>query len=239
MNHTIKALVLAGLTTLPLTIATTANATNAEEAPLKRVINLQAEASREVANDQMQATLYTELSNSSPTTLAQEINKVLNEASRKAAQYPQVKLSTGAQSTYPIYDDKGKQLKGWRARAQIELKGTDFKATSDLIAALQSNMQVQSIRFSVSDASRKKIENELMVEAAKDFQQRASLMQQSWQASGYELVNLNINAMGDVRPPMIYAAAAMKMANDAVESQNVEAGNTTLRVNANGSIQLR
>jgi predicted secreted protein len=36
----------------------------------------------------------------------------------------------------------------------------------------------------------------------------------------------------------MYAAAAMKMSSDSIESQNVEGGNTTLRVNANGSIQL-
>lgn len=205
----------------------------------KRIINLQADASREVANDQMQATLYTELTNNNPTNLAQDINKILNEATRKASQYPQVKISTGAQNTYPIYDDKNK-LKGWRARAQIDLKGTDFKATSDLIAALQGSMQVQSINFSVSEAQRKKVENELLVEASKAFQQRATLLQQSWQATGYELVNMDTNTGSNAQPPMMYAVRAMKMPSAAdVDSQNVEAGNTTIRVNANGSIQLR
>lgn len=205
----------------------------------QRIINLQAEASREVANDQMQATLYTELNNSNPTSLAQDINKVVNEAMRQAAKYPQVQISTGAQNTYPIYDDKNK-LKGWRARAQIDLKSTDFKATSDLIAALQSNMQVQSINFSISNAQRKKVENELLVEASKAFQERAKLLQQSWQASGFELVNLDLSAGSNIQPPIMYARGMKAMdASAAVESQTTEAGNTELRVNANGSIQLR
>lgn len=205
----------------------------------QRIINLQAEASREVANDQMQATLYTELNNSNPTSLAQDINKVINEAMRQAAKYPQVQVSTGAQNTYPIYDDKNK-LKGWRARAQVELKSTDFKATSDLIAALQSNMQVQSINFSISNAQRKKVENELLVEASKAFQDRAKLLQQSWQSNGYELVNLDLSTGSNVQPPIMYARAMKAMdAGAAVESQTTEAGNTEIRVNANGSIQLR
>lgn len=205
--------------------------------PQYRLVQLQADATREVANNQMQAILFTELSNTSPSALSQDITRVMNEAMRQAAKYPQVKVSTGAQNTYPVYDDKNK-LKSWRARAQIELKSTDFKATSDLIAALQNNLQVQSIDFSVSDDERKKVESELMVEASQAFQQRASLIQQSWKAVSYELVSLDLNAVSNERPPVLYA---MKASRDmaGAESQNVEGGNSKLRVNASGSVQLK
>lgn len=205
--------------------------------PQYRLVQLQADATREVTNNQMEAMLFTELNNNSPSSLSQDVTRILNEAMRQVAKYPQVKVSTGAQSTYPVYDDKNK-LKGWRARAQIELKSTDFKATSDLIAALQNNMQVQSINFSVSDDERKRVENELMVEASQAFQQRARLLQQSWQASGYELVSLDLNAMNNERPPIMYAMKA-RDTSGAMESQNVQGGNSQLRVNASGSVQLR
>lgn len=208
-----------------------------DQKPQYRLIQLQADATREVTNNQMEAVLFTELNSNSPAELSQNITKVLNEAMRQAAKYPQVKVSTGAQSTYPVYDDKNK-LKSWRSRAQIELKSIDFKATSDLIAALQNNMQVQSINFSVSDSERKRVENELMVEASQAFQQRARLLQQSWQATGYELVSLDLNAVNNERPPIMYAMKA-RGAADAMESQNVQGGNSELRVNASGSVQLR
>jgi predicted secreted protein len=239
-NSAIKFL-LSGALLLPAVLIPTQTVFAADDTVTqpKRIISLQAEASREVANDQMQATLYAELNNNNPTNLAQDINKIINESMRQAAKYPQVQITTGAQNTYPVYDDKNK-LKGWRARAQIELKSTDFKATSDLIAALQSSLQVQSINFSVSDAQRKKVENELLVEASKAFQQRATLLQQSWQANSYELVNLNLDAGSNVQPPIMYGMRAKaSMSVDMVESQNVEAGNTQIRVNANGSIQLQ
>ena len=219
-----------------LGLSQVANA-ESDQKPQYRVIQLQADASREVTNNQMEAVLFTELNGNSPAELSQNITRTLNEAMRQAAKYPQVKVSTGAQSTYPVYDDKNK-LKSWRARAQIELKSTDFKATSDLIAALQNNMQVQSINFSVSDIERKRVENELMVEASQAFQQRARLLQQSWQANGYELVNLDLNAMNSERPPIMYAMKARGSA-DEMESQNVQGGNSQLRVNASGSVQLR
>lgn len=208
-----------------------------DQKPQYRLIQLQADATREVTNNQMEAVLFTELNSNSPAELSQNITKVLNEAMRQAAKYPQVKVSTGAQSTYPVYDDKNK-LKSWRSRAQIELKSIDFKATSDLITALQNNMQVQSINFSVSDSERKRVENELMVEASQAFQQRARLLQQSWQATGYELVSLDLNAVNNERPPIMYAMKA-RGAADAMESQNVQGGNSELRVNASGSVQLR
>ncbi len=219
-----------------LGLSLSANADTAQK-PQYRIIQLQADATREVTNNQMQAILFTELNSSSPTELSQNITRILNEAMRQASKYPQVKVSTGTQSTYPVYDDKNK-LKSWRARAQIELKSTDFKATSDLIAALQNNMQVQSINFSVSDDERKRVENELMVEASQAFQQRARLLQQSWQASGYELVSLDLNAMNNERPPIMYAMKARASA-DTMESQNVQGGNSQLKVNASGSVQLR
>ena len=68
-----------------------------------------------------------------------------------------MKIETGAQSTYPIYDNDNRKLKEWRGRAQIRLESKDFKATSQLIAELQQHFQTQSINFKVSDEKRKKL----------------------------------------------------------------------------------
>ena len=84
-------------------------------------------------------------------------------------------------------------MKEWRGRAEVRLESTDFKAASQLVSELQQNFQTQSISFSVSDAQRKKVENELMVEASKNFQQRAQALAQAWNKSGYNLVNINLN----------------------------------------------
>ena len=61
----------------------------------------------------------------------------------------------------------------WRGRAEIVLSSQDFKQTSELVAKLQNQMQLQGVSFQVSDAQRQKVENELYVEASKAFQQRA------------------------------------------------------------------
>lgn len=211
----------------------------AENAPQHRIISLQAEASREVQNDQMEATLYTELTNANPALLAKDINDSVNKAMTAARDYPAVKITSGNQNTYPIYNDKNK-LTSWRGRASVQLKSRDFKATSELVAQLQSRMLLENVNFSVSNEQRKTVENELMTELTQNFRQRAGILQSAWGANGYELVQMDINTNSDEgRPPIMFArAASMKMESDGIAPQEVSGGNSRIRVTAQGSIQL-
>ncbi|OTG83354.1 hypothetical protein B9T33_02805 [Acinetobacter sp. ANC 5054] len=203
------------------------------------IVNIQADATRKVSNDEMLAVLFIEKSNKQPAELATQINQLMSQAVATARKYPQVKIETGSQSTYPIYDNDNRKLKEWRGRAEVRLESTDFKAASQLISELQQNFQTQSINFTVSDAQRKKVENELMVEASKNFQQRAQALAQAWSKSGYNLVNLNLNTSnygGQPVPRMAMMKAAMA---DAVPEQEMAAGESNITVNANGSIQFK
>lgn len=103
----------------------------------------------------------------------------MNQAMMLAKKYPQVKVETGSQTTYPVYDNENRKLKEWRGRAEVQIESTDFKAASQLVSELQQNFQTESINFTVSDAQRKKVENELMIEASKNFQQRAQMLSQA------------------------------------------------------------
>ena len=206
-------------------------------APEHRIINLQAEAMRSVANDEMQATLYTELNEKDAATLANKIKSIVNQAMSAAKSYPKVEIKTGGQNTYPVYNDK-QQLVNWRGRAEVILNSQDFKQTSEFIAKLQESMQLGNINFEVSDEQRNQVESELYIEASKAFQQRAKLLLAPWGASNYELVNLQLNANAN-RPMPIYGARDASFKSVSVESQNVEAGNSEITVIANGSIQLK
>ena len=203
------------------------------------VVNLQAEATRQVSNDEMHAVLFIEKSNKQPAVLSSQITQLMNQAMQLAKKYPQVKVETGSQTTYPVYDNDSNKLKEWRGRAEINIESTDFKAASQLVSELQQSFQTESINFTVSDAQRKKVENELMVEASKNFQQRAQLLSQTWNKSGYNLVNLNLNTSNHYPQPMMRASMA-KFANaEAADAQNVAAGESKITVNANGAIQFK
>lgn len=204
------------------------------------LVNIQAEAARKVSNDEMHAVLYIEKSNKQPAELAVQITQLMNQAMASAKKYPQVKVETGSQTTYPIYDNDSRKLKEWRGRAEIQIESTDFKAASQLVSELQQNFQTQSINFSVSDAQRKKVENELMIEASKNFQQRAQTLSQAWNKSGYNLVNLNLNTNNSYPQPIMMRASMAKFSGaEAADAQDVAAGESKITVNANGTIQFK
>lgn len=221
------------------TLASYASA--AENEPLNyNLINIQAEASRQVSNDEMHAVLYIEKSNKQPAALSSQITQLMNQGMAIAKKYPQVKVETGAQSTYPIYDNDTTKFKEWRGRAEIRLESKDFKATSQLISELQQNFQTQSVNFTVSDEQRKKVENELMIEASKNFQQRAQMVSQAWNKPSYNLVNLNLNTNNYFPQPIMMRASMAKFdVANAAPAQDVAAGESKITVNANGSIQLK
>jgi predicted secreted protein len=203
------------------------------------IVNIQAGATREVSNDKMNAVLYIEKSNKQPSELAAQISQTMNQAVALSKKYPQVKIQTGSQSTYPIYNDDNQKLKEWRGRAEINIESTDFKAASQLVSELQQNFQTESINFTVSDAQRNKVENELILEASKNFQQRAQLLSQAWNKSGYNLVNLNLNTSNSYPRPMMMRASVAKASGVQADAQNVEAGESKITVTANGSIQFK
>ncbi|NCI78609.1 SIMPL domain-containing protein [Acinetobacter kanungonis] len=204
------------------------------------LVNVQAEATRQVSNDEMHAVLYIEKSNKQPSELASQMTQLMNQALATSRKYLNVKVETGSQSTYPIYDNDSRKLKEWRGRAEIQIESTDFKAASQLISELQQNFQTQSINFTVSDAQRKKVENELMIEASKNFQQRAQLLSQSWNKSGYNLVNLNLNTSNFYPQPVMMRGAMAKFADvEAAPVPDVAAGESKITVNANGTVQFK
>ena len=79
-----------------------------------------------------------------------------------------------------------------------------------------------------------------MIEASKNFQQRAQSLAQAWNKSGYQLINLNMNTNSYSHQPVPRMAMLKAAAADmAVTEQNVEAGESQLSISANGSIQLK
>lgn len=204
------------------------------------IVNIQTDATRQVSNDEMHAVLFIEKSNKQPAVLATQITQLINQAMAVAKKYPQVKIETGSQTTYPVYDNDTSKLKEWRGRAEVNIESTDFKAASQLVSELQQNFQTQSINFTVSDAQRKKVENELMTEASKNFQQRAQLLAQAWNKTGYQLVSLNLNTNNAYPQPVMMRANMAKFSGaESADAQNVAAGESKITVNANGAIQFK
>lgn len=200
-------------------------------------LTFQAEVKEEVQNDEVRASLYKKAQATDAKTLATNLNTTINNAMRIAKRYPTVTVSTGQQTTYPRYD-KNDKIIGWTGQANIDLKSTDFAATSQLIADLQETLVMDNLTFGVSDTKKNALEQKLMTEASRAFQQQAKNLARAWDARNYRVVSVNLNTGSNYPRPM-YGAMNMKAeAADSVPSQSFESGNSTISVTANGTIEL-
>nr|WP_227697654.1 SIMPL domain-containing protein [Psychrobacter cibarius] len=201
-------------------------------------LTFQTEVKEEIQNDEVRASLYKKAQATDSKTLATTLNTSINNAMKIAKRYPTVTVSTGQQRTYPRYD-KNDKIIGWTGQANIDLKSTDFAATSQLIADLQETLVMDNLNFGVSDTKKDALEQKLMTNASRAFQQQAKNLTRAWDARSYRVVNVNLNTGSNYPRPM-YSAMSMKSgaADESVPSQSFESGNSTISVTANGTIEL-
>ncbi len=208
--------------------------------PRYNQVSLRAEASKEVARDLMVVTLYSEAQNSDPAKLAAEITTTLNKALEQARQVKDVKISQGSRNAYPIYDDKGQKITGWRERAELRLESADFPALSKLTGDLLQNLKMAGMDFAIAPATRKASEDALIKDAVDAFKARAQIATEALGGKGYKVVSLNLNSSGYPHP---YARAPMMMKAsmdaEGAAAPQVEAGTTEVSVNADGTIEVQ
>jgi len=207
------------------------------------VVELQAGADREVANDLMTAVLYTEHNDPNAQTVANVVNRALAEGLRVAKDYPAVKARSGNNQTMPVYggggvsSTRGTQLQGWRGRGEIRLESRDFAAAAALIGKLQAGgLQLGGISFGVAPETRKKTEDELIGEAIGAFKSRAELVRGAIGGKGYKIqrISLNTGYSGPPRPMMAMAAKSADFAPPPVEG-----GTSTVNVQVSGAVEVQ
>ena len=214
-----------------------AAAAPAAEAPVRyNVVELQADAQREVPNDLLNATLYVELNDPSPSALANAINKRVNEALRVAKEHPGVRARSGGNHTYPVYS-RGNALQGWRGRAEIRLESRDFESAAALIGKLQSGMQLSGVNFSVSPEARRAAENELITEALAAFKARAEIVKAALGGRSYKIQRVGLTTGHPPARPLFAQQRAMASSAE-VTTPELEGGVSQMTVTARGTIEV-
>jgi predicted secreted protein len=209
----------------------------AENGPDRRV-GFSVERSREVANDWVTAVLSVTHEDPKPAEVAARINRDMTWALDLAKARTTVRTRSGGYSTFPVQDPKRGDVRHWRGMQEVVLESGDVEAVTALVGELQERLQVQSLAFSVSPEQRRKVEEELVAEALRGFQDRAELVRKSFGATGYRLVEVQVGTGGGgpppVRPMMRAMAASAEMMPPAVEG-----GTSEITVSASGSIELK
>lgn len=209
--------------------------------PIYNQISLRAEASQEVAHDQMQVILYTEAQDTDPARLATAISTTLNNAVATARKQATVNVKLGNRSSYPVHDSKGQKITAWRERAELRLESTDFSTLSALTGELLSTLKMSNMQFSIATKTRTNSEDALLKDAISAFQARAKLVSDAFGSSSYKVVNLNLSSNGFSRPPVYARAAKMlssSMADESSIAPDIEAGSSQVSIVADGVIEL-
>jgi len=206
----------------------------ADEPPRYNQVHLQVQQSEPVSNDTMHVSLGAHAEERDPARLAGKINEDMEWALARARQAQGVKVSTGNYQTWPIITKN--ITTGWRGQQNLELESRDTERLARLAGELQERLQIQSMRFTVSDERRKDVENRLIGAALDDFKQRARIVGDNLQANGYRIVDINIGTAGQAPPILYQARMAATMETGAAVA--VEGGETDVRVTVNGTVEL-
>jgi predicted secreted protein len=209
----------------------------------QNVVNLSAEASREVPQDLLSITLAVTRDGPEAAAVQSQMRQTLEAAlteARKVVRPGLLDLRTGAFSLYPRYSPKpagGNAINGWQGRAELVIEGSDTAAISQLAGRL-AGLTVARVAFSLSREAREKVEAEVAAMAIGRFKARAESYAQQFGFGSYSLREVAVGGAeaGGLPQPVFRVAAMGTRVGD--EAQPVEPGKTTVSVTVSGSIQL-
>lgn len=203
------------------------------------VFRLASSATLEVDNDLMLASLYIEAQDKDPAVLAQKINSTMTWATNILRPLIGIAVKTRDYQTYPRYENyQSRRLIGWTARQSIELETDNFTAAGKAIQKLQEKLSVQGIRLSVKPETRRKAEDLLIEKALNSFKDRARLVQQNMNAMKFSILELDLQTHGQAGAYQDDRMMVAQSSRSVESAPAIEGGTTTIRVQANGRIQL-
>lgn len=205
---------------------------------LYEVFSLSASASADVDNDWMTATLAVQAEDKDAGQLANKVNATMTWAVNQLRPFANLETKTRDYQTYPRYDtSQTRRLIGWRATQTLEITTGDFESAGKAIQQLQERLQVQGIRLSAKEETRKVASDRLINQALNAFKQRARLIQTNMGSPGYRIIDVNIHADNNMPHFNSYESTDM-MRSRVATAPAIEAGSSKVTVQVSGRIQL-
>ena len=204
----------------------------AESAP---TVDLSAEGHARAPNDLATAEAYVEYSGAEAADVAAQVNRSIAAALETAKAHPAVRVKTGGTSTWPVYANNARTISAWRMRSTLRLESDDIAALSTLAGVFQRTLAIANLQLQPAPETLAKASDAAAVEAIAAFRQRAALIADAL-GKGYRIKHLSINTQG--QPAPMYRARAMAAEMVAASPAPIEAGDASVTVHANGTIEL-
>lgn len=196
-------------------------------------VDLAAGATRPATNDLIMAHIFAEASGPDNAEPARRVSALISEGLAKIRAVPGIRSRSGQTRSQPVYA-KGGRIESWRVRSELTLEGKDAAAMASLLGQLQGSLGVAGISFLPAPETRKKAEDEALVEAIAAFRGRAKLVGETL-GRPWKIKHLTIDSGTHLPPqPQLRAFA---MAAEAAPLP-LESGDSQINVNVSGQIEL-
>ena len=192
-------------------------------------------AAREVPSDVVVATLFVQVEGRDQRAIADEVNRTMRWAMDRAQRVDAVAVETLNYTTTPVYQSQ--RITAWRARQSLELTGRDPGVLTELVGDLQERLAVGAIAYELSREMRDATEGALIDEAIARATARAARIAEALGRPGYRIVEIRIGDQG-YRPPVPVYRAEARMQAAAAAPPVVEAGDQTLSVSIEATVEL-
>ena len=231
------------LALLVLPFAVPALADNPQSAVQNNIVSFNDEVEKEVSRDLLQVTLFYQAEGTSLSTLNKTINEKLSKALSIAKSESAVEIKDHFRHTSVRYNNQGKQS-GWIDRVELVLESKDFQAISKVISELDGVMAVESTNALISSEKLMSLENELTQAALDKFKNKATLIQNSLNMKGYQILDLDVSSVNEQtmspRPYMMAMAKSADMSSmDSSSDAYLENGKEKIKARISARIALR
>jgi predicted secreted protein len=226
---------LAACCALALCAGAHAQVLRVDNAPTPQpVLTVSATTATNVANDRMHAWLRAEAESADAAQAGNDVNGRMARALARAKGARGVDAATSAYSTYPI--ESKDRAPRWRVSQTLTLESSDFLALAALVSRLQADdgLLVSGMSFSVSPATQRQTENELIGQAIRTWQERAQVAAQGFGGATWRPGHVAIQTNEGARPQPMMRVQALA----AAAPVNVEGGRSEVSVTVSGEVIL-
>lgn len=206
-----------------------------------------------LANDEAVLTLMVEEQDKDKSAAASRVNQKMKQGvDIVKRQDPAAILQTRGYYTYPVYPENqsprapGTRLQpvGWRVGQYLDVTTTSLATLPATVAAAQKVLAVNGLRFGLSTASARKLDEERIAATYRNLGERiASIARAMGRNPGDAVLDtLDFEGSGnyvqqEASPKMMRSAAVQDA--QAVEEPSFEPGETTLQMRAVGKVRFR
>lgn len=198
----------------------------------RTTVSFSAEIQRTVEKDVMQAEIYSRQTGKGLAALRKSVSAALNPWLAQVKSHADIEIVADGVRHFADYDHKGK-VSGWVAEGRVHLSSQNFDAMAQVLEQLGDKLAIGEIRFSLSPAKIAALEEEMTQAVIRQFQHKASVIQQSLHAKSYRLSEVQLHTPSHDTPHAYLAKSAYATMESATQDAlPLEAGKATLSATA-------